>query len=137
MPFPLRESIRAKACVPRRGKRGGQERDGDFEKRWPFVAWVAVQDFRSTVLKENAPFWEGVVCTDFKTASQEKVLEPTQASLGRDEIEEYAFVVVLQVGEVVGEVGEVVAGAHLQVLAEITIDRGQRAALALTDVGEL
>src|SRR5512146_2277350 len=57
-------------------------------------------------------------------------------SLGPDEIDEYAFVVVPQVRQVVGEVGEVVAGADLQVLADVTIDRGQRAAAALTDIGE-
>ena len=38
--------------------------------------------------------------------------------------------VVPQVGQVVGEVGEVVADAGLQVLADVTIDRGQRAAAA-------
>src|SRR5229473_8722643 len=56
----------------------------------------------------------------------------TRASHSPDEIEKYAFVVVLQVGQLVGEVGEVVAHASLQVLANMTIDRGQRAAAALT-----
>lgn len=56
----------------------------------------------------------------------------TRASHSPDEIEKYAFVVVLQVGQLVGEVGEVVANAGLQVLANMTIDGGQRAALALT-----
>jgi len=46
-------------------------------------------------------------------------------------------VVVLQVGQVIGEVGEVVTGADFQVLAEITIDRCQRAAAPLSDIGEL
>ncbi len=55
-----------------------------------------------------------------------------RVSHGPDEIDEYAFVVVLQVGQLVGEVGEVVAHASLQVLANVTIDRGQRAAAALT-----
>src|SRR3989442_10184435 len=59
------------------------------------------------------------------------------ASLGPDEIEEYAFVVVPQVGQVVGEVGEVVADADLQVLAEVTIDRAQRTTPALTDIPEV
>jgi len=59
------------------------------------------------------------------------------ASPGPDDIEEYALVVVAQVGQVVGEVGEVVAGAGLQVLAEVTIDRGQCAAAALTDIREV
>ncbi len=36
-----------------------------------------------------------------------------RASHGRDEIKKYAFVVVLQIGQVVGEVGEVVADASL------------------------
>src|SRR5216117_781844 len=59
------------------------------------------------------------------------------SSLGHDEIDEYAFVVVPQVGQVVGEVGEVVADADLHVLADVTIDRGQRAAAALTDIPEV
>jgi hypothetical protein len=42
--------------------------------------------------------------------------------------------VVLQVGQLVGEVGEVVADAGLQVLADVMIDRGQDAAAALTDI---
>src|SRR6266571_1816617 len=62
---------------------------------------------------------------------------PTWASLGPDEIEEYALVVVLQVGQVVGEVGEVVADASLQVLADVMIDCGQRAAATLTDIREV
>jgi hypothetical protein len=49
-----------------------------------------------------------------------------------DEIKKYAFVVVFQVGQLVGEVGEVVAHASLQVVANVTIDYGQRAAAALT-----
>ena len=56
----------------------------------------------------------------------------TRMSHGPDEIHEYASVVVLQIGQVVGEVGEVVAHARLQVLANMTIDGGQRAAPALT-----
>jgi len=44
--------------------------------------------------------------------------------------------VVLQVGQVVGEVGEIVADASLQVLADVMIDRGQRAAATLTDIRE-
>src|SRR6266404_664739 len=58
--------------------------------------------------------------------------EATRASHSPDEIDEYAFVVVLQIGQVVGEGGEVVADASLQVLANVMIDRGQRAAAALT-----
>src|SRR5436309_15446082 len=61
----------------------------------------------------------------------------TLASPGPDEIDEYAFVVVPQVGQVVGEVGEVVADADLQVLADVMIDRDQRAAAALTDIREV
>jgi hypothetical protein len=56
----------------------------------------------------------------------------TRPSDSPDEIDEYAFVVVLQVGQFVGEVGEVVADAGLQVLANMTIDRGQRSAAPLT-----
>ena len=58
--------------------------------------------------------------------------EATRASHSPDNIDEYALVVVLQVGQLVGEVGEVVADAGLQVLANMTIDRGQRAASPLT-----
>ena len=58
--------------------------------------------------------------------------EATRASLGPDQIKKYALVLVLQIGQVVGEVGEVVADAGLQVLANMTIDRGQRAAAPLT-----
>src|SRR6266516_707465 len=63
--------------------------------------------------------------------------EPGAASLGPDEIDEYALVVVLQVGQVVGEVGEVVADASLQVLADLTIDCRQRASAALTNICEV
>jgi hypothetical protein len=58
--------------------------------------------------------------------------EATRGSHSPDKIDEYAFVVVPQVRQVVGEVGEVIAHASLQVLANMTIDRGQRAAAALT-----
>src|SRR4029077_4363069 len=60
----------------------------------------------------------------------------TQASLGPDQINEYASVVVLQVGQLVGEVGEVVAHASLQVFADVMIDRGQDAAAVLIDIRE-
>ena len=56
----------------------------------------------------------------------------TRVSHGPDEIHEYAFVIVLQIGQVVGEVGKVVANAGLQVLGNMTIDRGQRTAAPLT-----
>ena len=58
-------------------------------------------------------------------------IEATRASHGPDEIKKYASVVILQIGQVVGEVGEIVADASLQVLANAMIDRGQRAAAAL------
>src|SRR5207249_8898327 len=61
----------------------------------------------------------------------------TRASHSPDEIDEYAFVVVLQIGQVVGEVGEVVADAGLQVLANMTIDRGQCAAAPLIYIRQL
>src|SRR4030095_5823802 len=67
----------------------------------------------------------------------ESRLLPTPASLGTNEIEEYAFVVVPQVRQVVGEVGEVVADADLQVLADVTIDRSQSATAALADIREV
>src|SRR6185295_17499295 len=43
----------------------------------------------------------------------------TQSSLGQNDIEEHAFVVVPHVRQVVGEVGEVVADANLHVLADV------------------
>src|SRR6476646_9112027 len=58
----------------------------------------------------------------------------TRASLGPDQVNEYASVVVPQVGQFVGEVGEVVAHASLQVLADVMVDRGQDAAAALIDI---
>src|SRR2546426_4098869 len=63
--------------------------------------------------------------------------EATRASHSPDEIDEYAFVVVLQVRQVVGEVGEVVADASLQVLANVMINCGQRAATSLTYIREV
>src|SRR6185437_2668296 len=58
------------------------------------------------------------------------------ASLGPDNIEEYSSMVVVQVGKVVGEVGEIVAEASLQVLANAAIERGQDAAAVLIDIRE-
>jgi hypothetical protein len=55
----------------------------------------------------------------------------TQASLGPDQINEYASVVVRHVVQFIGKVGEVVAHASLQVLAAVMVDRGQNAAAAL------
>jgi hypothetical protein len=69
----------------------------------------------------TAPSWIALLHIDnreFRDAN------PTRASLGPDQIEEYSFVVVPQVGQVVGEVGEVIADAGLQVVADVTIDRG-------------
>src|SRR5262245_27965928 len=57
--------------------------------------------------------------------------ERHRALQAADEVEEGALVVVAHVGQVVGEVGEVVADAHLHVVADVTIDRAQRAAAAL------
>ena len=56
----------------------------------------------------------------------------TLGSHSPDDIEKYAFVVVLQIGQVVGKVCKVVADANLQVLADMTIDCCQRATAALT-----
>jgi hypothetical protein len=58
----------------------------------------------------------------------------TRTSLGSDQVNEYTPVVVLQVGQLVGEVGEVVAHTSLQVLADVMIDRGQDAAAPLIDI---
>src|SRR6516225_2314035 len=55
----------------------------------------------------------------------------TRVSHRPDEVQEYAFVIVLQIGQVVGEVGEVIANAGLQVLSNMTIKRGQHAAAVL------
>src|SRR5437588_6128516 len=70
------------------------------------------------------------------SVSNRRDAKPARASLSTDEIEEHAFVVVLQVGQIVGEVGEVVAETNLQILADVMIDRGQRAAAALIDIWE-
>src|SRR6266436_6173728 len=68
----------------------------------------------------------------FKTiGARGRLVQNARPSHSPDEIDEYAFVVVLQIGQVVGEVGEVVADAGLQVLANMTIDRGQCAAAPL------
>ena len=48
-----------------------------------------------------------------------------------DDVQEYAFVIVLQIGEVVGEAGEVIANAGFEVLSNMTINRGQRATAVL------
>src|SRR5882762_6599301 len=63
--------------------------------------------------------------------------QATRESQAPDEIKKYAFVVVLQVGQVVGEVGEVVADASLQVLANTTIDGGQRASALLIYIRQI
>jgi hypothetical protein len=60
--------------------------------------------------------------------------EATRASLGRDDVKEYAFVVVLQVVQIVGEIGEIVADAGLHVLAEAMINRSQHAAAGLIEI---
>src|SRR5215831_9999196 len=61
----------------------------------------------------------------------------SRASHGPDEIDEYASMVELQVGQFVGEIGEVVADTSLQILADVMVDCGQDAAAALVDVREL
>src|SRR6478672_3067019 len=60
----------------------------------------------------------------------------TPALLGPDQINEYASVVIFQVGQLVREVGEVVAHAGLQVLGDVMVDRGQDATTALIDIRE-
>ena len=59
-----------------------------------------------------------------------------RTSLGPDQINEYASVVVPQIGQFVREVGEVVAHAGLQVLGDVMIDCGQDATTALIDIRE-
>src|SRR6185312_4924924 len=58
----------------------------------------------------------------------------TRALLGPDQINEYASVVVLQVGKLVGEVGEIIAHACLQVFADVVVNRGQDAAAVLINI---
>src|SRR5262249_39965121 len=58
-------------------------------------------------------------------------------SLDPDEIDEHSFMVVSQVRQVVREVREVIADSDLHVAADVTIDRGQRATTALTDVRQV
>lgn len=60
--------------------------------------------------------------------------EAARASLGRDDVKEYPFVVVPQVGQIVGEIGEIVADAGLHVLAEAMINRSQHAAAGLMEI---
>jgi hypothetical protein len=73
---------------------------------------------------------------NIRSEPSERRIHATRASLGPDQINEYASVVVLQVGQLVREVGEVVADASLQVLGDVMIDRGQDAAAALIDIRE-
>src|SRR5215471_16406945 len=61
----------------------------------------------------------------------------TRASHGPDEIDEDASMVVLQVGQLVGEIGEVIADTSLQVRGDAMVDRSQSATAALTDIREL
>jgi hypothetical protein len=42
-----------------------------------------------------------------------------QPLLGRNEIKKYTFVVELQIGQVVGKIGEVITGADLHVAADV------------------
>ncbi len=58
----------------------------------------------------------------------------TRALLGPNQINEYASVVVLQVGKLVGEVGEIIAHACLQVFADVVVNRGQDAAAVLINI---
>ena len=51
--------------------------------------------------------------------------------VARDEVEEDALVVEVQVRQIVGEICKVVPDAGLHVLADVTIDRGERAAATL------
>src|SRR5215831_14069731 len=60
-----------------------------------------------------------------------------QASFSPDEIDEYAPVLILQIGQVVREVGEVIADANLQVLANVMIDGSQHAAAPLITFREV
>src|SRR5262249_44271472 len=49
----------------------------------------------------------------------------TRVSFGPYEIDEYASMVVLHVGQFVGEIGEVIADTNLQVLSDAMVDCGQ------------
>jgi hypothetical protein len=85
------------------------------------------QDQKSSLKRNRQKYgW-----TSYGTAQYSK---ESRASLGPDQINEYASVVVLQVGQLVREVGEVVADAGLQVLADVMVDCGQDAAAALIDI---
>src|SRR5215831_4652020 len=57
--------------------------------------------------------------------------------LRSDKIEEYAFVVVLQIGQIVRKVSEVVADSDLQILADAPINRRERTATALIHFREI
>jgi len=94
-----------------------------FGAYWQGRSWLSQDDY--------SPFTQRLLLGSWTPACP-LPNEATRASHSPDEIDEYAFVVVLQIGQVVGEVGEVVADASLQVLANVMVDRGQRAATALT-----
>ena len=70
------------------------DEEGKLQKQFEDF-WICVDDYRQLALSWHAAFMT------------------LRASLGPDEINEYSFVVVLQVGQIVGEVGEVVANAYL------------------------
>jgi hypothetical protein len=100
------------------------------ERTFSSFSWIAA--FTKVVrIPTFSPFTQRLLFGSWSPACR-LPSEAKRPSHSPDEIDEYAFVVVLQIGQVVGEVGEVVADASLQVLANMTIDRGQRAAAPLT-----
>ncbi|GMR17912.1 MAG: hypothetical protein BMS9Abin33_0307 [Gammaproteobacteria bacterium] len=62
---------------------------------------------------------------------------PTPALHLANQVDKPALAVVIEIGEVVGEVGEVVTGAEFHVLVHLAIQSHQAAAAAVTDIGLL
>src|SRR6266849_5970795 len=99
------------------------------ERTFSSFSWIAA--FTKVVrIPTFSPFTQRLLFGSWRPACP-LPSEAKRPSHSPDEIDEYAFVVVLQIGQVVGEVGEVEADAGLQVLANMTIDRGQCAAAPL------
>jgi hypothetical protein len=115
--------------------RSMRNRSGDYPSRSLPSHRITIVEFNDSPVSRTAQTRllrdsANVISREERAASKAPRIS-TRASLGPDEIDEYAFVVVLQVGQFVGEVGEVVADASLQVLADVMVDRGQGAAAAL------
>jgi hypothetical protein len=102
------------------------------ERTFSSVSWIAVF-MKAVRIPTFSPFTQRLLFGSWTPACP-LPSEATRASLGRDDVKEYAFVVVVQVGQIVGEIGEIVADAGLHVLAEAMINRSQHAAAGLFEI---